>query len=69
MSSTSPVWRNDFGTDVGPAQLFSDTLDYKRSVMEHFQMLGIADKVRFAGARNDAPAILVRPSYGAVSGS
>jgi hypothetical protein len=29
MSSTSPVWRNDFGTDIGPAQLFPDTLDYK----------------------------------------
>lgn len=38
----------------------SDTVDYKRSVMEHFQRLGIADKVRFAGARADAPAILAQ---------
>lgn len=28
MSSTSPVWQNDFGTEVGPAQLFPDTLEY-----------------------------------------
>jgi glycosyltransferase involved in cell wall biosynthesis len=38
----------------------SDTLDYKQSVMEHFQRLGIADQVRFAGARADAPAILAQ---------
>lgn len=38
----------------------SDTADYKQSVMEHFQRLGIADKVRFAGARADAPAILAQ---------
>ena len=42
------------------AGMNSDTLDYKRSVMEHFQKLGIADKVRFAGARKDAPAILAQ---------
>jgi len=29
MSSTSPVWQNDFGTEIGPAQLFPDALDYK----------------------------------------
>ena len=38
----------------------SDTQDYKQSVMAHFQELGIADKVRFAGARPDAPAILAQ---------
>ena len=38
----------------------SDTVDYKRSVMEHFERLGIGDKVRFAGARADAPAILAQ---------
>jgi glycosyltransferase involved in cell wall biosynthesis len=38
----------------------SDTVDYKQSVMEHFRRLGIADKVRFAGARADAPAILAQ---------
>ncbi len=38
----------------------SDTLDYKQSVMERFRGLDIADKVRFAGARADAPAILAQ---------
>jgi glycosyltransferase involved in cell wall biosynthesis len=38
----------------------SDTVDYKRSVMEHFDRLGIAGRVRFAGARADAPAILAQ---------
>lgn len=38
----------------------SDTSDYKQSVMEHFQSLGLAGKVRFAGARADAPAILAQ---------
>jgi glycosyltransferase involved in cell wall biosynthesis len=38
----------------------SDTSDYKRGVMEHFEKLGIADKVLFAGARSDAPAILAQ---------
>lgn len=38
----------------------SDTNEYKRSVMAHFEKLAIADKVRFAGARPDAPAILAQ---------
>lgn len=38
----------------------SDTNDYKQSVMEHFRKLQIADRVRFAGARADAPAILAQ---------
>jgi hypothetical protein len=29
MSSTSPVWQNDFGTEIGPARLFPDVLDYR----------------------------------------
>jgi hypothetical protein len=29
MSSTSPVWQNDFGTEIGPPQLFPDVLDYR----------------------------------------
>jgi glycosyltransferase involved in cell wall biosynthesis len=36
----------------------SDTSDYKQGIMEHYQQLGIADRVKFAGARSDAPAIL-----------
>ncbi len=27
-TATSPVWNNDFGTDIGPAQTFPDTLEY-----------------------------------------
>jgi glycosyltransferase involved in cell wall biosynthesis len=38
----------------------SDTSDYKRMVMEQYEALGIADKVVFAGARSDAPAILAQ---------
>jgi glycosyltransferase involved in cell wall biosynthesis len=38
----------------------SDTSDYKQMVMEQYQRLGIADKVKFAGARSDAPAILAQ---------
>jgi hypothetical protein len=29
MTSTSPVWQNDFGTEVGDPILFPDALDYK----------------------------------------
>jgi glycosyltransferase involved in cell wall biosynthesis len=61
----APEWRVLFLGDAltgltYKAGMNSDTLDYKRSVMEHFQKLGIADKVRFAGARSDAPAILAQ---------
>jgi glycosyltransferase involved in cell wall biosynthesis len=38
----------------------SETEGYKRSVMSHFEALDIADKVLFAGARSDAPAILAQ---------
>jgi glycosyltransferase involved in cell wall biosynthesis len=38
----------------------SDTGDYKQMVMAQYQRLGIADKVVFAGARPDAPAILAQ---------
>ncbi len=31
MTSTSPVWQNDFGTEIGPPQLFPDVLDYAYS--------------------------------------
>ena len=42
------------------AGIDSDTSSYKRMVMEHFQRLGISEKVTFAGARADAPAILAQ---------
>jgi glycosyltransferase involved in cell wall biosynthesis len=38
----------------------SDTGHYKRAVMQQYEALGIADKVKFAGARADAPAILAQ---------
>ena len=28
MTSTSPVWQDDFGSEIGDAQLFPDALDY-----------------------------------------
>ena len=27
-TETSPVWNNDYGTDIGPVQTFQDTLEY-----------------------------------------
>jgi len=62
----APEWRVLFlGEALSSAAQYtaggdSDTSDYKRSVMRHFESLGIADKVRFAGARPDAPAILAQ---------
>ena len=38
----------------------SDTSDYKRAAMEQYERLGIAERVRFAGARSDCPAILAQ---------
>ncbi len=63
----SPEWRVLFlGDSLGGAGAYqagrdSDTSGYKRSVMEHFCKLGLpADRVVFAGARSDAPAILAQ---------
>lgn len=28
MTETSPIWNNDYGTDIGPVQMFPDTLEY-----------------------------------------
>ncbi|HET7730760.1 MAG TPA: glycosyltransferase [Usitatibacter sp.] len=62
-----PEWRVLFlGEALGSTGAYqagrdSDTSDYKRSVMEHFRKLGLpADRVVFAGARSDAPAILAQ---------
>ena len=38
----------------------SDTSEYKRGVMEHFERLAIGEQVKFAGARPDALAILAQ---------
>jgi glycosyltransferase involved in cell wall biosynthesis len=63
----SPEWRVLFLGDSLNATLGgyavgrdADTSDYKRMVMEHFRLLDLGDKVLFAGARSDAPAILAQ---------
>jgi glycosyltransferase involved in cell wall biosynthesis len=63
----SPEWRVLFLGDSLNATLGgyavgrdADTSDYKRMVMEHFRRLDLGDKVLFAGARSDAPAILAQ---------
>ena len=63
----SPDWRVLFlGDSLGGSGAYqvgrdSDTSDYKRMVMEKYQALGLSpDKVKFAGARSDAPAILAQ---------
>ncbi|HSJ96413.1 MAG TPA: glycosyltransferase, partial [Myxococcota bacterium] len=38
----------------------SDSSGYKRGIMDHYRALGVADRVRFGGARADAPAILAQ---------
>ena len=38
----------------------SDSGDYKDMVMRHFERLGVGDKVKFAGERADAPAIMAQ---------
>ena len=62
----NPEWRVLFlGEALGPAAAYqpgadSDTSEYKRGVMEHYERLSIAKEVRFAGARADAVAILAQ---------
>lgn len=62
----APQWRVLFlGDSLASAGAYqagrdSDTSGYKQGVMEHFERLGIAEKVKFAGARADAPAILAQ---------
>ena len=36
----------------------SDTSDYKSAVLEHYERLGLSDKIKFAGLRTDVPAII-----------
>jgi glycosyltransferase involved in cell wall biosynthesis len=36
----------------------SDTGDYKAAVLRHYERIGLADKIRFAGLRTDVPAIV-----------
>ena len=61
-----PAWRVLFigdqlaGAGKYPAGPHSDSSEYKASVMRRYQAQGIADKVRFTGARTDAPAIVAQ---------
>jgi glycosyltransferase involved in cell wall biosynthesis len=62
-----PQWRVLFlGDSLGGTGSYqtgrdSDTSDYKRMVMDKYKALGLTpDKVKFAGARKDAPAILAQ---------
>ena len=61
----APEWRVLFLGDAlaSPvagyqAGVHSDTSAYKNDVMVKYQELGIAERVKFAGARKDAPAIV-----------
>jgi glycosyltransferase involved in cell wall biosynthesis len=62
----APEWRVLFlGDALSPrggyaAGADSDTSGYRASVLEHFRRLDIADKVKFAGMRPDAHAILAQ---------
>jgi glycosyltransferase involved in cell wall biosynthesis len=62
----APQWRVLFlGEALEPSGAYaggrdSDTSQYKRGVMQHFERLAIGDKVKFAGARPDALAILAQ---------
>jgi len=68
LTRMAPEWRVLFlGEALSSAAGYaagrdSETGDYKRGVMQHFQALGLeaGGKVRFAGARADAPAILAQ---------
>ena len=60
----APEWRVLFlGDSLAPqagykAGVHSDTSDYKDRVMEHYRRAGLDDRVKFAGARKDLPAIV-----------
>jgi glycosyltransferase involved in cell wall biosynthesis len=61
---SAPDWRVLFlGESLAPqagykAGVHSDTGDYKTRVMEHYRRAGLDQRVRFAGARKDLPAIV-----------
>ena len=60
-----PAWRvlfvgDQLANSTYRAGIHSDTSDYKQSVMRHFSAQDVADKVKFAGARTDAPAIVAQ---------
>ena len=66
LTRMAPQWRVLFlGEALSPAASYaagrdSDTGDYKRGVMQHLEALDLGGKVKFAGARADAPAVLAQ---------
>ena len=61
---SAPEWRVLFlGDSLAPqagykAGVHSDTSDYKARVMEQYRRAGLGERVKFAGARKDLPAIV-----------
>jgi glycosyltransferase involved in cell wall biosynthesis len=61
---SAPDWRVLFlGDSLAPqagykAGVHSDTSEYKDRVMRHYRRAGLDERVRFAGARKDLPAIV-----------
>jgi len=65
LTRADPEWRVLFVGDqlanaTYRAGIHSDTSEYKASVMRHFAAQDVADKVKFAGARTDVPAIVAQ---------
>jgi glycosyltransferase involved in cell wall biosynthesis len=62
--ATDPAWRVLFvGDRLAASGRYranpeSDTDDYKRSVMRHYESIGQPDRIKFAGLRTDVPAIV-----------
>ena len=64
--TTAPDWRVLFVGDQLAKQVAyrvgrdSDSGDYKDEVLRHYERIGLSDKVKFAGNRSDAPAIVAQ---------
>jgi glycosyltransferase involved in cell wall biosynthesis len=62
--AADPAWRVLFvGDQLSASGAYqagreSDTGDYKAGVLKHHERLGLCDKMKFAGLRTDAPAII-----------
>ena len=50
--------RSGLGAGPLPPGQGSDTSGYKADVLKHYERLGLADKIKFAGLRTDVPAIV-----------
>jgi glycosyltransferase involved in cell wall biosynthesis len=64
LTALDPAWRCLFvgdglaGSGVYKAGAGSDSSDYKAGVLAHYERLGLHDRIKFAGARTDVPAIM-----------